>query len=85
MKTQAFYTAIITHDIEKTKEFYVNLLGFHVAHNTKISAPDTAVVVLENEDGARLGNCGWPVGNKEREMCAREGSEWRFDRYYGAC
>ena len=52
MKTKAFYTAISTHDAEKTLDFYVNILGFHIAH--KLNLPLGEITVIENDAGARI-------------------------------
>lgn len=53
MQTKAFYTAITTGNLEKTLDFYVNLLGFHVAHNITIPQGGR-IAVLENDMGAKL-------------------------------
>ncbi|MBQ0110644.1 MAG: VOC family protein [Oscillospiraceae bacterium] len=52
MQTKAFYTAITTDDMDATIDFYVGLLGFHIAHRLK--TPTGVVMVLENDMGAKL-------------------------------
>lgn len=52
MNTKAFYTAITTHELEKSLSFYVGTLGFHVTH--RLAGKGGEVLVLENDEGARL-------------------------------
>ena len=52
MKTKAFYTAITTDNADKTLNFYVGTLGFHVAHILK--TPKGEITVIENNDGAHI-------------------------------
>lgn len=52
MKTKEFYTAITTEDLEKTLDFYVGTLGFHVVHQLQL--PNGNITVLENDKGAKL-------------------------------
>lgn len=52
MFTKAFYTAITTHELEKTLSFYVATLGFRVTHRVK--GEEGEMLVLENDEGAKL-------------------------------
>ena len=52
MRTKAFYSAITTADTQKTLDFYVNILGFHIAH--KLNLPAGEITAVENDAGARI-------------------------------
>ncbi len=54
MKARLIYTGIRVKDLEKSLEFYTNVLGMKVTGRTKIGATKGETVGLVSEDGGHL-------------------------------
>ena len=54
MKARLIYTGIRVKDLEKSIEFYTNVLGMKVTGRTKIEATKGETVGLVSEDGGHL-------------------------------